>query len=98
MSNQSKREKERIRSIIRKHEYEGKHKNKIKLTPEQFNQQLTLKYYLRISAYSDDLEVVNTQTVDDNVAILNMSFGVYDSAVVPATAFDGCVIIDKRLT
>ena len=56
-----------------------------------------LKFYLRLIAYEDKVEIVNTQTPTMTVDLLTHLFGMYDSAVVPCDAFDGCVAVDKRL-
>ena len=67
------------------------------LTETQRNQRNALKYYIKISAYEDEIEIVNTHTVSENQWVLNKSFGVVDSGVLPSYAFDGCVMVDKRL-
>jgi hypothetical protein len=68
-----------------------------KLTQEQRNQRNALKYFIRITAFEDDLEIVNTCTESDNQWFLKETFGMVDSQVPPCYAFDGCVIVDKRL-
>lgn len=68
------------------------------LSEDQLNMQRALKYYLKITAFRDQLETVNTEPPEANMDILKMSFGYYDSAVVPCWAFDGCVTEYKRLS
>ena len=103
----SKIEKQKLRSFLRKADHkpgvkEALIRHKIidapELSDEQLNMQRALKYYLRITAYRDCLEVVNTETPEVNMEIMEMSFGYYDSKSVPCWAFDGCVITYKRLS
>ena len=89
---QSKKQKD----LLRKHSFLAAKEDW--LTDEQVNMQRALKYYLRITAYRDCLEVVNTETPEVNMEIMEMSFGYYDSKSVPCWAFDGCVITYKRLS
>jgi hypothetical protein len=95
-SQQHKQRRKKIADIFRKHLYLV-HWDLNPLTEEQLNQQRALKFYLRIIAYEDKVEIVNTQTLEMTMGLLTDLFGVYDSAVVPSDAFDGCVTVDKRL-
>ena len=67
------------------------------LTEARRNQRKALKYFIKISAFEDEIEIVNTCTESDNCWFLNETFAVVDSSVPPSYAFDGCVLVDKRL-